>query len=287
MSHPVKGVDHIFLLVQDLDASAEAYRRLGFTLSPRGTHSPDKGTANYTFVFQHDYAELLGVIADTPSSREKTEMIERDGEGLRAIACRIDDAYAAREALAQLGIKASPVGEFSRPLPLPGGGTGIAAFAVTQFAPEDTPTGFVFMCQHKTPDMVWRSELQTHANGARALGGIVAVSDQPEAMAAGFARLYGAGHVTPAADGVFVTTTGAASASIICMTPKAAAAHYSAQAIAATPSTGFAGLQVLVDDLGHARAALQATGTAFHDEPDRIWVEPGLACGMILEFVQE
>ncbi|QRZ12158.1 VOC family protein [Paracoccus methylovorus] len=287
MPHPVKGVDHIFLLVKDLDASAEAYRRLGFTLSPRGTHSADKGTANYTFVFQEDYAELLGVIADTPSSREKTAMVERDGEGLRAVACRIDDAHAARKALAALGIKASPVGEFSRPLPLPDGSAGTAAFAVSEFAASETPAGLVFMCQQKTRDMVWRPELQSHANGARALAGIVAVSDEPEAMARRFARLYAAGAVTQSEHGVFVTATGAHSASIYCMTPQAAAARYSSDAIAATPQTGFAALQVAVDDLDHARAALGANNIPFHDSPAGIWVEPSLACGMILEFVPE
>lgn len=286
MSHPVKGVDHIFLLVQDLDASAETYRRLGFTLSPRGTHSADMGTANYTFVFQDDYAELLGVIADTPVSREKTEMVERDGEGLRAIACRIDDAHAARAALTDLGIKASPVREFSRPLPLPDGGTGTAAFAVSEFDASEAPTGFVFMCQHKTRDMVWRPELQTHANGARGLAGIIAVSDQPEGTAAGFARLYAAGEVAQVADGIFVTTTGTRSAPIICMTAAAAAAQYSTDAIAATPDTGFAGLKVAVDDLGHARTALRSSGVDFHDKGVSIWVEPDAASGMILEFVQ-
>lgn len=284
MSHPVKGVDHIFLLVRDLDASAEACRRLGFTLSPRGTHSPDRGTANYTFVFQDDYVQLLGVIADTPANRDKARIVRDEGEGLRAIACRIDDAHAARAALAELGIKAGPVGEFSRPLPLPDGTTGTAAFAVTEFDAAEIPAGFVFMCQHKTPDMVWRPELQSHANGARALAGIVAVSDAPETLAQRFARLYAAGSVAPAGDGVFVVTTGTRSAPVFCMTPQAAGARYSPGAVAATPKTGFAAVKVAVDDLDRARAALRASGTPFHERPGSIWVEPGAACGMILEF---
>ena len=39
MTHPVKGVDHVFLMVNDLDESCEAFERLGFTISPRGMHS--------------------------------------------------------------------------------------------------------------------------------------------------------------------------------------------------------------------------------------------------------
>ncbi|MDU0961376.1 MAG: VOC family protein, partial [Bradyrhizobium sp.] len=35
----VIGIDHAVVVVKDLDAAAETWKRLGFTLSPRGTHS--------------------------------------------------------------------------------------------------------------------------------------------------------------------------------------------------------------------------------------------------------
>ena len=284
MSHPVKGVDHLFLLTADLDGSADRWRRLGFTLSPRGTHSPEKGTANYTIIFEHDYFELLGIIADTQANLHQREMIARDGDGLRAIACRIDDAHMARRLLAALGIGAEPVAEFSRPLPLPDGGTGTAAFAVTHFAGQDTPAGFMFMCQHKTPDMVWRPELQTHANTARGLAGIVAVSDDPEQAAGRYARLFAAGQVTPA-DGGWLVATGADSAPILCLSPAAAAARWSAAALAATPRSAFAAMRVAVRDLSAARAAVAAGGIATHDLPGGFWVAPADTSGVILEFV--
>ncbi len=284
MSHPVQGVDHIFLLVNDLDLSAEHYRKLGFTLSPRGLHSAAKGTANYTIIFKDDYMELLGIVADTPANQHQRDMLARDGEGFRAIACRIDDAYAAREQLAELGIAAEPVGEFSRPLPLPDGSEGIAAFAVTHFAPSETPTGFVFMCQHKTRDMVWRPELQSHENGAEALASIIAVSEDTAAMAAGFARLYAAGRVSEIAGGHAVTT-GANSAQILVLTPEAAAARYSADAVAATPKTGFAVLGIRVRDLAATRSLLTQNGLAVHETAEgTIWVAPAHASGSILEF---
>ena len=54
MPHPIAGVDHVFVLVHDLDESAERYARLGFTLSPRALHSAAKGSANHTVVFEND-----------------------------------------------------------------------------------------------------------------------------------------------------------------------------------------------------------------------------------------
>ena len=283
MTHPVKGIDHSFLLTDDLDGAAEQWRRLGFTLSPRGTHSAEKGTANYTIIFQNDYFELLGVVTPAPGNQHQRDTLAQDGPGLRAIANRIDDAHAARAALAELGIQTGPVGEFSRPLPLPDGSTGTAAFATTPFAPDEAPRGYIFMCQHKTRDMVWRPELQTHANTAQALAGIAAVTDAPEAEALAFARLYEQGAVRSIRGG-FMVTTGPDSAPILFFTPATAAARWSVEAVTATPAHGFAALRIRVADLATARAAVEASGVTAHTLPGGFWVAPADGAGAIVEF---
>ena len=211
-------------------------------------------------------------------------MIAWDGDGLRAIACRIDDAWAARARLSKLGIGTEPVAEFSRPLPLPDGSTGIAAFAVAHFSKDEVPAGFMFMCQHKTPEMVWRPELQSHANTARALAGIVAVSDEPRRAAERYARLFACKEVTPEQGG-WLVATGPDSASILCLTPAAAAARWSGAAVAGTPPSAFAGLRVAVQDISAARAAVVAGGVAVHDMQDAFWVAPANTSGVVLEFV--
>ena len=35
----ILGLDHVVVTVRDLDASARQWQSLGFTVSPRGTHS--------------------------------------------------------------------------------------------------------------------------------------------------------------------------------------------------------------------------------------------------------
>jgi len=285
MSHPVKGVDHIFLLVPDLDAAAAAYRRLGFTLSPRGAHSGENGSANHTLILEHDYFELLGVLRDTPANLPQRETLARDGGGLHAIACRIEDAHTARRDLEELGIQTGPVTEFSRPVPLPDGTSGVAAFASTRFAQAEIPAGLVFMCEHRTPDLVWRPELRSHPNGAQALAGIVAVMPDPERAAAGFARLFAAGRVCPA-EGGYSVATGTRSAPILCLTPDAAATFYSADAIAGTPRSGFAVLRIAVANLDRTRALLGEAGVPLRDRDRTFWAGPGDAGGTILEFVE-
>ena len=123
MTHPVSGVDHAFLLTDALEEAAVAWRAMGFTLSPRGLHSAAKGTANHTVMFERDYFELLGVVADTPDNAPRRELLARGGPGLHAVACRVEDARGAQGALAELGIATRDLGEFSRPVDLPDGGT--------------------------------------------------------------------------------------------------------------------------------------------------------------------
>ena len=47
MLNQVIGLDHVVVVAHDLDAAAAGWRDLGFTVSPRGTHSAHMGTGNY------------------------------------------------------------------------------------------------------------------------------------------------------------------------------------------------------------------------------------------------
>jgi catechol 2,3-dioxygenase-like lactoylglutathione lyase family enzyme len=284
MSHPVKGIDHCFSLVHDLDAAAEQFRRLGFTVSPRGMHSASKGSANHTIMFPEDYYELLGLLTRTPANKPRHDMLEAKGEGLHAIACRIDDARAAEAALNELGIATHGLGDFERPVDLPGGGEGVAAFSTVAFAPEEVPQGIVFMCQHRSPETVWLPELLEHANTACGLAGIMVLSEAPEREAEGFARLWAAGKVTPCEGGA-VVETGENSAPLTLLTPEAFAARYPGVDLAALPRGAFAALQVKVRDMAAAKAALEQAGVPQLATRDGIAAGPGDAAGTVVEFL--
>ncbi len=284
MSHPVKGVDHVFLLVDDLERSAGHWRRLGFTLSPRGLHSKEKGTGNYTIMLQDDYVELLGIVAETPGNLHQREKLAAEGEGLHAIACRIANARDAKAGLTELNIATGDVGAFSRPVQLPGGGEGVAAFETVSFDDAEVPQGMMFMCQHKTRDTVWLPELQEHANGAQEIAAIVAISASPEADAARYARLFAEGSVT-VRDGVAIVSTGPRSAEILVASPEAAARLYPGVDLAATPKKAFAALRIRVRSLDAAKAALKANGVAWTETPSGLAAAPADADGTLLELV--
>jgi catechol 2,3-dioxygenase-like lactoylglutathione lyase family enzyme len=286
MTHPVLGIDHTYLLVRDLEASADLYRRLGFTLSPRGLHSAQKGTANHTIIFRDDYLELLGVVSDTDWNAQQRRTLATVGEGLQAIANRTRDADAARGALDALGIGTEDVSAFSRPLPLPGGGEGIASFRTLGFAESEVPFGHFFLCQHETPDMVWRPELQVHANDATGLGGIIAISDDPLATAETYARFYAEGLVSQA-EGGFRVETGNNSAPLFFFDPRSIPVIYPGLAFRTPTAGGFFALQIRVTDLEITRRSLLENGVSFVATPrGGIAVSQADASGVVVEFLE-
>ncbi|MBM9595974.1 VOC family protein [Roseitranquillus sediminis] len=284
MTHPVKGIDHVFLLVHDLDAAHDAYARMGFNVSPRGLHSAHKGSANHTMMFADDYIELLGLVAETEGNAARRATLDRDGEGLHAVACRIDDADAAKAALDALGIATGTVGAFSRPVPLPGGGEGEASFRTLEFRESEVPLGTCFMCQHLTRDTVWIPELMAHPNGAVALTGIVAVTDDPAAKGEAFARLFAAGKAREGEAGVEVVT-GERSATLSVMTSGDIAARFPDFDMSVTPARAFAAMQVAVEDLARTRSLLEAAGFSVSDTARGVAVGPAEAAGCAVEFV--
>ncbi|ASV88596.1 glyoxalase-like domain protein (plasmid) [Ochrobactrum quorumnocens] len=284
MTHPVIGVDHVFILVNDLDKSAEHYRRLGFTLSPRGLHSKEKGTGNYTIMLPDDYFELLGIVNEMQGNLHQRQRLADQGEGLHAIACRIDSAQHAKAELAALGIQTSEVGAFQRRVQLSKGGEGIAAFETVSFNDEEVPQGMVFMCQHKTRETVWLPELIEHENGAIGLSAIGLISGDPQAAARGFARLYGASNVT--ADVVLRVHTGSNSADILVYNRDQAEQIYGKEAVSKVPNAAFSNLIIRVGDLSKARSVLDASGIVYKAQQHSIVVDPDDANGVILEFSQ-
>jgi hypothetical protein len=284
MTHPVKGIDHCFSLVADLDAAAAQFAALGFTISPRGMHSEAKGSANHTIMFPDDYYEILGLLRPTPLNAPRYQMLEERGEGLHAIACRIDDARAAEDALGKLGIATHSLSDFDRPVDLPGGGQGIAAFSTLSFAPDEVPFGMVFMCQHRSRETVWLPDLLKHANTACGLAGIVAQSDTPEADAQAFARLWADGTVEPT-EGGSIVLTGANSAPLTLLTPDTLTHRYAGIDTGGLPRGAFAVLQVKIRDENALMTVLERANLPGIRTPRGIAVGPAHAAGTIVEFI--
>ena len=186
----VIGIDHAVVVVGNLDKAAETWKALGFTISPRGTHSAHMGTGNYTIMLDPDYIELLGVIVPAEYNAPTRGFLDKRGDGIERIAFTSIDSAAGAEEIRARGF--TPIGpiDFERPVTLPDGGQSAAKFTVFQWPVDEAPGGMrSFACQHKTRETVWIPELMSHANGAKRLRQVLIVTSDPGRDAGHLCRL--------------------------------------------------------------------------------------------------
>ncbi|HEX6958250.1 MAG TPA: VOC family protein [Ferrovibrio sp.] len=191
MAHHITGLDHAVLAAADLEAARATYRKLGFTLTPRGRHI-GWATGNYCIMFGGNYLELLGIAEPGGFTAGLEETVQRRGEGVHKLVLGIDDAAAARASLVAEGIAASEVQDLKRALELPEG-TVMPAFSLVHLPAEATPQTSMFLCQHLTPGLLRRPEWLIHPNGAENLAGVVVVAEDPPSLEMPYERLLGAG----------------------------------------------------------------------------------------------
>ena len=282
MRRNIAGIDHCFALVRDLDAARDTYRRLGFTVSARGTHSAHKGTANHTIMFERDYFELLGVVAPTPANAIQRALLDAR-EGLAAVALRTMNADQAAAELQSAGIALSDPRGFSRPVELPDGRSGEAAFRTTQFPDGAAPGSHLFCCQHLTPETTWLPELLHHDNTVWGLDHLAVLSPQPLADARVLAQLLAEAPIAEAGGSVRIET---GTVPIRFLRPELLAAAYPGIELADLPSRGLVSLALKVHSLKVAEAVLAANGVPFVLTGSSLAVGPREACGVLVQFLE-
>jgi catechol 2,3-dioxygenase-like lactoylglutathione lyase family enzyme len=275
------GLDHVVIMVRDLSAAGEAWKRLGFTLSPPGTHSAHMGTGNYTLMLDPDYFELLGVVADTPHNVASREWLKRR-QGIERAAFRTDDAAAGVVELADNGIAATGPLDFGRPVTLPDGTATEAKFRVFQWPASEAPADLrIFACQHVTPQAVWIPELQAHPNTARRIVRVEVLAGDPLAAAEHLARLID-GRVEEDRDGSWRVPTGTGRGMLVFLDREGVLRRHPDAAADSLPEQGGVALVLEVDDLDRAAACVGALGSR---SATGIAVPASAATGVILEMV--
>jgi len=276
----ILGVDHVVVTVRDLDAAAAQWKRLGFTVSPRGTHSPQMGTANHTMMFGEDYLELIGVLQATEQNQPTRDLLAKR-EGIERTAFTTDDAAAGAADLKARGL--APLGpvHFGRPVDLPNGHKSEAKFNVFRWPLNEAPGGMrIFACQHLTRDTVWIPELQQHANGATRLAAIEILGPDPKQAATHMSRLID--EPVASADGAFRVQSGGKRADFLFYDAAAFARRYPAAVRAGAAPDGAVALVIGTSDLAAASKALGAAGIT-HD--GKVSAPATAANGAIVSFV--
>src|SRR5882757_6661253 len=269
-------------MVKDLDQAAANYKRLGFTVSPRGTHSAHMGSGNYTIMFDPDYMELLGVLTPTEHNAPARAYLDTRGEGIERIAFTAVDSAEGAEEIRARGYP--PVGptDFERPVTMPNGAISAAKFRTFQWPVAEAPGGVrIFACQHKTRETVWIPELMKHANGARRLKQVLMVAPEPAKEAAHLSKMIDR-ETRNEADGAVAVRSGGDRADFVFLTKDQLGKRYPGVSLAALPERGAAGL-VIAADLSLTEKTLGTNGV---HSSGAICVPPNMSNGTLLAFVK-
>ncbi len=279
----VIGVDHAVVVVRDLDKAADNWRRLGFTVSPRGTHSAKMGSGNYTIMLDPDYIELLGVLVESEHNAPTRAFLDRSGEGIERIAFTAVDSAAGAEEIRARGYQPLGPTDFERPVTMPDGSQSAARFRIFQWPLSEAPGGLrIFACQHKTRETVWIPELMKHANGAKCLKQALVVSPEPAKDAAHLARMID-GDVKAEPDGAAAVPSGSDRADFIFLTKAQLGRRYPEVSLAGLPERGGAGLVLATSDLAAAEKAVGSSGVR---SGAAVCVTPAAANGTLLAFIK-
>jgi len=272
--------DHAVVVCGDLDAAAANWRAFGFTLTPRGYHT--LGSQNHCIMLARDYLELLHVTAPSPSRQYYWDAQQR-GDGCAAMSCKSRDAFATAARLRAAGYKTSDPIEFSRPVRLDDGSEHPATFRVT--ALDEAPGARYFVCEHRTPELLWRPEWLAHANGATAIEAayLVVEAGQVGAAAAAYVEIT-AGKLIAADDRVArIAVDGA---ELVISTADALAEVTGTLQITAE-STGYAAIRLRTSDLAKARTYWGTQSIATVDlGPQATLIPAASANGVALIFAQ-
>ena len=277
----VIGIDHAVVTVRDLDQAAENWKRLGFTVSPRGTHSAKMGSGNYTIMLDPDYLELLGVLVETEHNAPTRAFLEKHGEGIERVAFTAADSAAGAEEIRAHGYEPLGPTDFERPVTMPDGSLSAAKFRVFQWPIAEAPGGLrIFACQHKTRETVWIPELMKHANGAKRLEQALVVSPEPAKDAAHLARMIDR-EVEAKPDGAVAVPSGSDRADFVFLTKDQLGRRYPELSLAGLPERGGAGLVLATSDLAATEKVVGCSGVR----------SAGAVCvaaanGTLLAFVQ-
>lgn len=217
-----RGLDHIVHVVHDLDAAAQAYGNLGFTVGARNRHP--WGTHNHVVQFPGFFIEILTVaepekLGDDGFSKMfggyNQGFLERH-EGFSMLILESQDAGADERAFVRAGIAASSAMRFERDGSRPDGSPVTVAFSLAFARDRLAPEIGLATCQQHYPENFWNPDFQHHTNGATGVFGVVMVASDPAAHAEVVSAFAGAPATRSSTDEIgFATPRG----EITVMTP--------------------------------------------------------------------
>lgn len=180
----IDNINHVGLAVRDLAATAARYEACGFLLTPFSVHSgawkPGEAvqsfaSGNRCVMFADNYLEILA--SENPASpAPRIAGYLKRHQGAHIICFNSEQIEAMDRRLTGAGVKTSGVIPLQRDVDMPNGKQ-TAKFRRAQFAPDDSPEGYIQAAQHLTPDYIYLPRYTAHPNKCDRLTEAVVVTD--------------------------------------------------------------------------------------------------------------
>jgi hypothetical protein len=155
-------------------------------------------------VFDTDYFEILGIVEDTEFNAERREWL-KGGGGLANVALATDGADLAFDAFKAASLQPDAPLFFDRAVEI-AGKTEHAQFRTVRIPKTHMPVVGFFVCEHLTPQFVYRSEWAQHPNGARGILGVTVIAEQPTRWTAELEKYFGKDAVRGEGGGIVADT---------------------------------------------------------------------------------
>ena len=179
-------IDHVGIVGTDLARLIDAYKRLGFHVTPSQEllgkdadgHDQPLGQQSAHIMFADTYIELTAPTGTNPANHLYPYLEHH--EGMHILALASEDCTHTHTRTLEAGLHPSSIQEASREVIY--GTPGQARFEWFGFAPDDFPEGLVCYVEHLTPDIVFQKDVMSHANGASALRSVLVAHTEDRAQ---------------------------------------------------------------------------------------------------------
>jgi hypothetical protein len=270
----MKGINHLVLASQDLEAMRSAYQTLGFTVLPRG--QLPFGINNTVIQLDGSYLELLTVTGprDVPGHSPghfSFGAFNRDylarHEGFSMLVLDTTDARADIESWRQAGFQVYQPFDFSKTARMPDGENVELSFSLAFVTHPAAPWFRLFACQYSRPEYYAQPRYQNHANAASTVQDVWIVGESAQDLTDFLSKVTGASSHSKDSDvTVLQTRTGV----IVLAHPRAFGAAFGVSAPHPEDGPHLAGFTIGCRTLAHpAVLDLPKTGARYVLPPSR------------------
>lgn len=197
-SDDIDHVNHVGMAVRDLKAIAARFESLGFILTPFSPHSgawkpgekvQSLASGNRCIMFGDNYLEILASEDPSAPAPRITNFLSRY-QGAHIICFNTEKPDLVDQRLREHGVDTSGVIPLQREIDTPDG-VKTAKFQRVQFAPEESPEGYIQAARHLTPEYIYQPRYTAHPNGSEMLRDTYLVTDDVARFADKYARYLG------------------------------------------------------------------------------------------------